>query len=185
MLHPPDSRMQQVGFAIHTWILKLTGTTVSSQAIESTPEQIEMGTIDEWLTFRELWLKGREARLQDEGWDIFTKQFVRLANEVIQRADIVIATPAVVASEMMKAKKFNDVINDETSMTAALEVLMAWRSNKNLILIGDDLQLASPVYIGAVENLFFKTLGISMPARYRDLYMPANLLNEQMRMRAG
>lgn len=32
VLHPPDSRMQQVRFAIHTWILKLTGTTVSSEA---------------------------------------------------------------------------------------------------------------------------------------------------------
>ena len=32
VLHPPDSRIQQVGFAIHTWILNLTGTTVSSQA---------------------------------------------------------------------------------------------------------------------------------------------------------
>lgn len=123
--------------------------------------------------------------MQDEEWDIFTQQFVRLANEVIQRADNVIATPAVVASEVMKAKKFNDVINDETSMSTTLEVLMAWRSNTNLILIRDDLQLASPVYIVAVENLFFKTLGNSMFARYRDLYMPAFLLNEQMRMPAG
>lgn len=137
----------------------------SKWSLRPTPEQIEKGTIDEWLTSRELWLKGREARLQDEEWNIFTKQFVRLANEVIQRADIVITTPAVVASEMMKAKKFKDVTNDETSMTTELEVLMAWRSNKNLILIGDDLQLASPVHIVAVENLFFKTLGISMFAR--------------------
>lgn len=157
----------------------------SKWSLQPTPEQIEKGTIDEWLTFPELWLNGREARLQDEELDIFTKQFVRLANEVIQRAEIVIATPAMVASEMTKAKKFNDVINDETSMTTALEVLMAWRSNKNIILIGDDLQLASPVYIVAVENLFFKTLGISMFARYRDLYMPAFLLNGQMRMPAG
>ena len=66
----------------------------------------------------------------------------------------------------MKAKRFNDVINDETSMTTALEVPTAWRSNENLILIGDDLQLATPVYTVAAENPFFKTLGISIFARY-------------------
>ena len=53
-------------------------------------------------------------------------------------------------------------------MTTALEVLMAWRSNKKLILIGGICRWP-PVYIVAVENLFFKTLGISMFARYRDL----------------
>ena len=107
----------------------------SKWSLQPTPEQIEKGTIDEWLTFRELWPKGREARLQDEEWDIFTKQFARLANEVIQRADIVIATPAVVASEMMKGKKFNDVINDETSMTTVLEVLMKCLLMSEMIFI--------------------------------------------------
>ena len=41
---------------------------------------------------------------------------------MIQRV-ILAASPAVVASDLMKSKNFDDVINDETSIITALEML--------------------------------------------------------------
>lgn len=103
----------------------------------------------------------------------------------MQRAHIVACTPAVVSSELLKSINFNDVINDETSVTTMLELLSAWRSDEKLVLIGDHFQLAPPVFTAAAENPFCRIMGHSPFARFRDLHMPAFLLNEQMRMPAG
>lgn len=69
-------------------------------------------------------------------------------------------------------------------MTTQLELLTAWRSVENLILIGDDFQLSPPVLTMPTENPFCRIMGYSPFARFRDLHMPAFLLNEQMRMPA-
>ena len=68
---------------------------------------------------------------------------------MIQRAPIITCTPPVVDSNLLKNKNFDDVINDETSVTTTLEALVAWRTTENLVLVGDDNQLRPPVFTGS------------------------------------
>ena len=91
----------------------------------------------------------------------------------------------MVASELFKATNSDCVLNDETSVTTALELLTAWRSIENLVMIGDDNQLAPPVFTGAEQNPFYRLMAYSPFARFRALHGPAFLLTEQMRMPAG
>ena len=71
------------------------------------------------------------------------------------------------------------------SVTTLLELLSAWRSTEKLVWIGDDCQLEPLVFTGPMENPFHRTMEYSPFARFRDLYVPDFLLNEQMRMPAG
>lgn len=91
----------------------------------------------------------------------------------------------MVVSDDFKTNIFDNVINDETSITTALKTLTAWRSNETLVMIGDDFQLALPVLTGLSENPSYQAMSTSTFACFRDLHMPAFLLNEQMRMPAG
>ena len=166
-------------------MLKLSGIFPSKWSQQPTPEQVETDVRDEWATFRALWSKQKLSRLEDKEWDEFKKAFSRLAGGVLQRADIIACTPAAVASESLKAKNFDDVLNDETSGTTALELLTAWRSVERLIMIGDDYQLALPVFTTSTENPFCRIMGHSPFVRFRDLHTSALLLNEQKRMPAG
>ena len=192
-------------YPTHTWMLRLAGIIPSKWSLRPTQDQSDRGVVDEWSVFRDLYDKGKLARLEEEDFKKFTDQFQRLANEVFQRAQIVAATPAMIAAEDFKQKTFTNIINDETSVTTvletlatftdimsdetsvttALETLAAWRSDETLILIGDDLQLDPPVFTGPADNPFFRHMTTFTFARFRDLHMPAFLLNEQMRMPAG
>lgn len=165
--------------------MKLAGIGPSKWSQQPTTEQVETDVRDEWAIFRALWSKEKLGRLEDKEWDDFKKPFSRLASEVVQRAQIIARTPAVVSSELLKSINFNGVINDETSVTTMLELLSDWRSDEKPILIGDDFQLAPPVFTAPAENPFCRIVGHSPFARFRDLHMPAFLLNEQMRMPAG
>lgn len=185
VLRPVDQRVQKIQFAIHTWMLKLAGIVPSKWSQQPTQEQVATGVRDEWVEFRALWSKQKVTRLEAKEWEGFKKSFSRLATEVLQRAHIIACTPATVSSELLKPVNFNDVINDETSVTTMLELLSAWRSIENLVLIGDDFQLKPPVFTGPAENPFHRTIEYSPFARFRDLHMPAFLLNEQMRMPLG
>ena len=75
-------------------------------------------------------------------------------------ARILAATPEVVASENVKQKAFEDFINDEASVTIALETLVARRFKETLIAIGDDLQLASRAFTGIEEDPFFRIMAM-------------------------
>ena len=177
--------MQKFNFAIHIWMLRLSGVIEGSWSLKPDEEQLANGAVDESLGFRSLWAQSKKGRLEGKDWEEFGKIFTRLYSEVIQRADIIAATPAVVASEALKPKVFHDVINDETSVTTALETLTSWRSTETLMLIGDHLQLNPPVFTGEAENPFYRIMQTSTFARFRELNFPAFLLNEQMRMPAG
>ena len=83
-------------------------------------------------------------------------------------------------SELLQAKHLDDVVNDETSVTTALEALTALRGDETFAMIGDDNQLKSPVFAGGEENAFYQKMQYSPFARFRDLDMPAYLLTDQM-----
>ena len=116
--------------------------------------QVETGVRDEWATCRALLSKQKLSRLENNEWDEFKKTFSRLATEIVQRAHIIVCTPAIASSELLKPTNFNEVINDETLVTTMLELLYAWRSIEKLILIEDDFQLKPLVFTGPVENPF-------------------------------
>ncbi len=74
---------------------------------------LKRNILDEWLTFRDLWTKGKQSRVEDKDWETFSEQFVRLAGEILHRAEIIAAAPAVVTSETLKTKNFDGVISDD------------------------------------------------------------------------
>ena len=100
-------------------------------------------------------------------------------------ANVVVCTTTQVASGLFRAKFFDVVINDETSVTTLCEILLAWRRHETLILIGDDEQLGPTVLTAKDKNPMYRTLKDSAFARWRDIYMPAFRLDEQMRMPVG
>ena len=161
VLRPTDPRMEKVNFAVHTWMLRLSGVIHGSWSLKPTQKQLEDNVVDEWLGFRTLWTQSKKGRLEGTAWQNFGKEFDHRHEEVIHRADIIAATPAVVASETLKSKAFHDVISDETSATTALETLSSWRSTETLILIGDNLRLEPPVFTSEAENPFYRIMRTS------------------------
>ena len=151
----------------------------------ATEDQLAAGGHDDWSTFRGLYFEMKVSRLEDDAWKTFKEQFARIAGEVNQRARIIACTPPVVDSELLKAKRFDDIINDETSVTTALKALVAWRGDETLIQIGDDNELKPPVFTEKEKNPFYKTMEYSPFASFRDLDMPAFLLTDQKRRPAG
>lgn len=103
MLRPVDPRMQKVQFATHTWMLRLAGIIASKWSQQPTAEQIATGVRDEWVTFKNLYSKQKLVRSVKKEWEDFKSQFLRLAGEVMQQADIFACTLAAVASEMLKS----------------------------------------------------------------------------------
>lgn len=123
--------------------------------------------------------------LNEEQWIEFGKRLVQISKTAVQFALIVVCTPTQVASDLIKDKQFDLVINDETSVITVCEILVAWRPKETLILIGDDEQMGPTVLTGREKNPICRILRDPGFARWRDAYMPAFRLDEQMRMPVG
>ena len=118
-------------------MLRLANIIPGKWSLQPTAEQLAAGLTDEWAEFRNLYNEMKVRRLDEDEWNLFKDKFARLASEVVHRARIITCTPPVVDSKLFKAKHFDDMINDETSVTTSLELLCAWRQIENLVLIGD------------------------------------------------
>jgi superfamily I DNA and/or RNA helicase len=118
--------------------------------------------------------------LDEEQWIVFRKRLVQTSKTAIQIALIVICTTTQVASDVVKDKLFDLINNDETSVATIYEMLVAWCQNETLIIIGDDEQMGPSVLTVREKNAICIILEDSGFARWRDAYMPAFRLDEQI-----
>ncbi len=61
----------------------LEGTPSLDCNILKGTKPLKRNFFDEWLTFRDLWTKGKQSRLEDKDWETFSKQFVLRGRELL------------------------------------------------------------------------------------------------------
>jgi len=171
--NPTDPRMVLHESALLTYILKFIGVIPSNY--NSTY----------WSGFVSLYEKSKIQLLNNYERKLLSKDLLLVGKDIINRARVVVCTPAQLASPLMENIDFEFGFVDEATTMNEAESVMVWRVRRNVLAVGDTKQLSATVMSKAVENPFHRQFETSLFTRLIDIGWGFHSMVETMRMTKG
>lgn len=145
-----DPRLTELEVSFHICMLKVAGIiheTMPHRKWSERPTKRERALMkdkqDRWALFRHLYrmAKNTEVPMDDDYYAVLQREMHHLAQRVLEKAQVVISTTVQGNMELLQDIKFPRVITDESSTMTLADLLLVWKEDAVLVMMGDDQQL--------------------------------------------